>query len=150
MSAGRREFIRRSLLWILGFLGLGAAAAGIRTLSPLRGPAKALAFFPLLSEDEVPRRGVRKAELVVRSSGREQRTRVFVVSGPDGVAVLSAVCSHLGCLVNYRRDRREFVCPCHGGRYDIDGRNIAGPPPAPLTRFPVKMDQGMLLVGIKV
>jgi cytochrome b6-f complex iron-sulfur subunit len=72
------------------------------------------------------------------------------VSAPEGLAVFSATCSHLGCLVNYHRDKREFVCPCHGGRYDLAGRNIAGPPPAPLARLPVRKQAGMILVGIKV
>jgi cytochrome b6-f complex iron-sulfur subunit len=63
--------------------------------------------------------------------------------------VFSATCSHLGCLVNYHKDKQEFVCPCHGGRYDLTGKNIAGPPPAPLTRFPVKKQGGMIMVGVK-
>jgi Rieske Fe-S protein len=42
------------------------------------------------------------------------------------------------------------VCPCHGGRYDLSGRNISGPPPAPLTRFPVTIQDGTAFIGMKV
>ena len=52
--------------------------------------------------------------------------------------------------MNYNKEKGEFECPCHGGRYDLSGRNVAGPPPAPLTRLPVRIEQGMLMVGIKV
>lgn len=49
----------------------------------------------------------------------------------------SAVCTHLGCTVQYRSDLEVIWCPCHNGKYDLTGRNIAGPPPAPLQRFDV-------------
>ena len=68
----------------------------------------------------------------------------------EKLTVLSATCSHLGCLVNYSKEKGEFLCPCHGGRYDLSGKNIAGPPPAPLGRIPAKIKNGMVLVGIKV
>jgi len=150
METGRREFIKKSIYGVLALLGLGFLLPGLKVFSPVSDREKELAFFPLLSEDEVPRAGVKKAELVFTASGRERKTRVFIVSSPEGPAVFSATCSHLGCLVNYHREKREFVCPCHGGRYDLAGRNIAGPPPAPLTRFPVRMQDGLILVGIKV
>lgn len=51
----------------------------------------------------------------------------------------SAVCTHLGCTVQYRADLREIWCPCHNGKYDLHGRNISGPPPRPLTVFQVNV-----------
>ncbi len=150
MATSRREFIKKSLYSLLALLGLGFLATAIRVLAPSGERKKELAFFPLVPEDEVPRAGVKKAELTYTSSGRERTARVFIVSTPEGTTVFSAVCSHLGCLVNYRKEKREFVCPCHGGRYDLSGKNVAGPPPAPLTRFPVRTEAGMLYVGVKV
>ncbi len=150
MPSERRLFIKRALYSILGVLGLGFLIPAIRILAPPPRRERALVFFPLISEDNLPRSGVRKAELSYTVSGREIRRRVFVVVSHSGLYVLSAVCSHLGCLVNYRREKKEFVCPCHGGRYDISGRNIAGPPPAPLTMFPSKLEAGILYVGVRV
>ncbi len=150
METSRREFIKKSIYGVLALLGLGFLVPGIRLFSPVANREKELAFFPLIGEDEIPRVGVKKAEVVFTASGKERKTRVFIIPAPDGPAVFSATCSHLGCLVNYHKDKREFICPCHGGRYDLTGKNIAGPPPAPLSRFPIKKQEGMILVGIKV
>jgi Rieske Fe-S protein len=150
MEAGRREFIKKALSWVLALLGLGFLLPGLRILAPAGRQEKELVYFPLVDEGEVPRSGVKKAELSFSAAGKERKARVFIVSSPEGMAVFSAVCSHLGCLVNYRKEKREFVCPCHGGRYDLFGKNIAGPPPAPLTRLPVRIEAGILQVGVKV
>jgi cytochrome b6-f complex iron-sulfur subunit len=145
----RREFIKRALYGILGLLGLGSLIAWLTVLSPRRAAVRALTYVPLLPEEEVPRQGVRKKELVYSVDGQERRGRVFVVAAAGGFSVLSAVCSHLGCLVNYNKAKQEFLCPCHGGRYDLAGKNIAGPPPAPLTKLPHRVENGMVLVGIR-
>jgi len=49
----------------------------------------------------------------------------------------SAVCTHLGCTVQYRPDLKHIWCACHDGHYDLNGINISGPPPRPLERFDV-------------
>ncbi|NTW66950.1 MAG: Rieske (2Fe-2S) protein, partial [Nitrospirae bacterium] len=135
---------------VFALLGLGSLFAGLRVLAPTGVRDRELAWFPLVPEEEVPRSGVRKAELVYSFAGKERKARVFIISSADKLTVLSAVCSHLGCLVNYRKETREFVCPCHGGKYDIAGKNIAGPPPIPLTAYPVEVRNGTVMVGIKV
>jgi cytochrome b6-f complex iron-sulfur subunit len=150
MERSRREFIKKALYGILALLGLGFLAPAERMFSPLRERKKELIFFPLVPEEEIPRSGVKKGELVYTTAGRERKARVFIVSSHEKLTVLSATCSHLGCLVNYSREKSEFICPCHGGRYDLSGKNIAGPPPAPLGRIPAKVENGILLVGIKV
>ena len=150
MEMNRREFVKKSLYGLLALFGLGFLITGIEVFFPRKAPEKKLAYFPLISEDAIPRAGVKKGELVYTSMGRERKARVFIVSSGNGLTVLSATCSHLGCLVNYSREKHEFICPCHGGRYDLNGRNIAGPPPAPLNRLPARIENGMVLVGIKV
>jgi len=150
MEYPRREFIKKTLYGVYALLGLGFLFAGLRVLAPSGRQDRELAWFPLVSEEEVPRSGVKKTELVYIVSGKERKARVFIVSSSGTITVLSAVCSHLGCLVNYRKESREFVCPCHGGKYDRTGRNIAGPPPAPLTNYPVEVKNGMVMVGVKV
>ncbi len=145
----RREFTKKALYGILAVFGLGFFVPAAVLLEP-RTRDKQVVYFPLMPEEEVPRAGVKKSELAYSVSGRERKARFFVISSRGGVTVLSATCSHLGCLVNYNRERAEFICPCHGGRYDLSGRNIAGPPPAPLAVIPFRIEQGMLSVGIKV
>jgi cytochrome b6-f complex iron-sulfur subunit len=150
METGRREFIKKALFSVLVLLGLGFLVPAAKIIAPVKSQDKELTYFPLLAEEELPRIGVKKAELAFAVLGKERKARVFIVSSPEGPVVFSAVCSHLGCLVSYHKDRQEFVCPCHGGKYDLTGRNISGPPPAPLTRFPLKIQDGMLFVGVKV
>jgi len=52
---------------------------------------------------------------------------------------MSATCTHLSCTVQYREDLREVWCACHNGKYNLDGRNISGPPPRPLEAFDVQV-----------
>jgi Rieske Fe-S protein len=150
MESGRREFIKKTLFGMLVLLGLGFLIPAVKLVAPVGSRDKELAYFPLLAEEEIPRLGVKKAELTFSVLGKERKTRVFIVSSFTGPVVFSAICSHLGCLVSYHKEKQEFVCPCHGGKYDLTGRNISGPPPAPLTRFPLKIQDGMLFVGVKV
>lgn len=50
---------------------------------------------------------------------------------------LSATCTHLDCTVQYRGDLHRVWCACHNGMYDLNGRNISGPPPRPLQEYEV-------------
>jgi Rieske Fe-S protein len=47
----------------------------------------------------------------------------------------SATCTHLDCIVEFHKDADRFWCNCHGGQYDLNGKNVAGPPPRPLTAY---------------
>jgi nitrite reductase/ring-hydroxylating ferredoxin subunit len=59
-----------------------------------------------------------------------------------------AVCTHLGCTVQYRDDKHHIYCACHGGEYDpTSGKNIAGPPPKPLPALAVAVKNGMIVVS---
>jgi len=60
------------------------------------------------------------------------------VEGEDYRA-FSATCTHLDCIVDYRPEKRLIWCWCHNGVYDLQGRNIGGPPPRPLTPFTVHL-----------
>jgi menaquinol-cytochrome c reductase iron-sulfur subunit len=48
---------------------------------------------------------------------------------------ISTRCAHLGCPVRYIQASESFVCPCHGGVYDREGKRTGGPPVRPLDRF---------------
>ena len=60
---------------------------------------------------------------------------------------LSAVCTHLGCVVQWQAEKGEFLCPCHGGRFAPTGSVLGGPPPRPLESLPVTVDGDQLRVG---
>lgn len=62
---------------------------------------------------------------------------IIVVSESGELKAMSATCTHLDCTVQYRRDLGVIWCACHNGRYDLDGKNISGPPPRPLEKYVV-------------
>lgn len=65
------------------------------------------------------------------------RPGLLLLTGEGDYRALSAVCTHLGCTVQYRNDTHQIWCACHNGLYDLTGRNISGPPPRPLEEFEV-------------
>jgi Rieske Fe-S protein len=67
------------------------------------------------------------------------RPGILVETAAGEYRAMSATCTHLGCTVQYRPDLREIWCPCHNGMYDLNGRNISGPPPRPLEAFQVQV-----------
>ena len=63
-------------------------------------------------------------------------TPVIVIRTATGeLRAFAATCTHLACTVQYRPDLGHIWCACHNGHYDLNGRNISGPPPAPLAVF---------------
>lgn len=63
---------------------------------------------------------------------------VILIHTPEGkLAAFSAICTHLDCTVQYRKDLGVMWCACHNGKYDLTGRNISGPPPQPLEKYKV-------------
>ncbi|MGI8559301.1 MAG: ubiquinol-cytochrome c reductase iron-sulfur subunit [Solirubrobacteraceae bacterium] len=56
-------------------------------------------------------------------------------------------CAHLGCPVRWVPASERFICPCHGGVYDLQGERTGGPPVRPLDRFYTRLEGGMVQVG---
>jgi len=70
--------------------------------------------------------------------------KVFKMGSKPGLLVrlqtgefkaFSAVCTHLSCRVKFVPDTKVIFCNCHGGVFDLTGKNIGGPPPKPLEEF---------------
>ncbi len=62
---------------------------------------------------------------------------------------LSAICTHLGCLVKWNPVKARIECPCHDARYDLDGRVTGGPAPKPLAKIPIGIEEGLIKLGGK-
>jgi cytochrome b6-f complex iron-sulfur subunit len=74
----------------------------------------------------------------------------LLIRNSDGTyRALSATCTHLGCIVQYRGDLQEIWCACHNGLYDLNGRNISGPPPRPLEVYDVHLRGDDVVVSLK-
>jgi cytochrome b6-f complex iron-sulfur subunit len=65
------------------------------------------------------------------------RPGLLVMTSAGDYRAFSATCTHLDCTVQYRNDQHDIWCACHNGIFDLNGRNVSGPPPRPLTAFDV-------------
>jgi len=77
------------------------------------------------------------------------RPAILLMTAAGEYRALSAVCTHLSCTVQYRKDLEHIWCACHNGHYDLNGRNIAGPPPRPLEAFQVHVRGDEIVVTRK-
>jgi Rieske Fe-S protein len=66
--------------------------------------------------------------------------------GSQAVTVLSPICPHLGCPINWHPDRSQFFCPCHGGTFDAAGGKTGGPPPRAMDPLEYEVRGGRLWV----
>jgi cytochrome b6-f complex iron-sulfur subunit len=67
------------------------------------------------------------------------------------IRAFSAVCTHLGCIIKWQPAAdHAWFCPCHKGKYDREGKVVAGPPPRPLARLPVSVRDGTVFVKMKI
>lgn len=124
-----------------------------RALKLIIGGALASAGLPVrgLSEGLLEYRDVLVANLEDLPPGSVKPARFrgmpILVLNRDGTPeVLSAICTHEGCTVEWDAGNDIIVCPCHGGQFDMDGEVLEGPPPAPLIKLPVRVEDGKIYV----
>ena len=153
-QVNRQNFLKTAIAGIGGFITIGMAI-----------PAIAYVIGPALQQNEqeesIQLGPVSKVELgeptlfkvsVQRSTGwitNEEEISVYVYTenGRDFIA-LSNVCTHLGCRVRWITDQSEFFCPCHNGVFDKNGNVVSGPPPRPLDRYEVSVENDQLLIKV--
>jgi Rieske Fe-S protein len=71
----------------------------------------------------------------------------ILIRTPSGeFRAFSAICTHLSCTVQYRPDLIQIWCACHNGHYDLNGRNVSGPPPRPLAPYVVNVRADEIVV----
>lgn len=125
----RRHFIDLLLgASVLGWL-VSFAYPIIRYLKPL--PQTGPTGPTHLTRDEAGKLEQNKF-VIVPVSGQ----RVIVLQAPDQqLFAFSAKCTHEGCTVTYQPGQSVIWCPCHDGRFDLNGRVLSGPPPQPLVKY---------------
>jgi menaquinol-cytochrome c reductase iron-sulfur subunit len=62
------------------------------------------------------------------------------------ISVLSPICPHLGCPINWQAQQTQFACPCHGGTFGSDGKYRSGPPPRSMDSLAFEIRNGRLFV----
>jgi menaquinol-cytochrome c reductase iron-sulfur subunit len=158
------ETVTRRALFTGGALAAGGIASAAFAL-----PALGFALGPLFERTE-PRRFqdvgsepdfnpqlyVPRVITITDNVGEAGKTTVYVRKydptrdsddlGQPYVAI-STRCMHLGCPVRYVAASERFICPCHGGVYQFDGKVAGGPPVRPLDRFETRVKNGRVQVG---
>ena len=138
----RRNVIKN----LFTFIPLGAAFAGITTMgfrfiTPKKRDVMRRIFT--LNLDELPINATRKYKDLRGAD------LIIVRTGERDVKAMSTVCTHLGCTVYWEKDKKEFYCPCHQGRFDQDGNVISGPPPRPLDSYRVEIEDNNVFIYFK-
>ena len=151
ISPHRRKFLARLSI---GLGCIGAALVGVPVAGFLLGPLFESVARKWRTVGAV--NAFRSGETVevkfedassVAWAGVTGQTGAWLRRETDGQFVAFAVnCTHLGCPVRWLQDAELFMCPCHGGVYYKDGTVAAGPPPRPLIRYPVRVNQGQVEV----
>ncbi|MCF8242476.1 MAG: ubiquinol-cytochrome c reductase iron-sulfur subunit [Melioribacteraceae bacterium] len=135
----RRKFIN-------GIMGIG----GLGTLGAAVYPVLEYLVPPESAEPNVSSLKIGKfSDFEMNSSKivKFGRIPVIVVKDEKGMMhALAATCTHLDCIVQYRKDAKQIYCACHNGVYDIKGRNLSGPPPKPLEQYAVKIIDDEIII----
>jgi len=144
-SMGGVDFERRSFLGkVVGGIGAVVAAS---TLYPVVRYIIPPAQKEAKEQNEIV---VGKASEVPPDSGKIfqfNKDKVIVVNNGGTLSAVSAVCTHLGCLVQWKPDEDLIYCACHGARYKSNGEIISGPQPLPLAPFNVRVDGDDLVIS---
>lgn len=153
----RRHFLNWMTEALLALLGLLVAVPAVAYfVGPLRrrgtgGPGPTFLDVGPIAEIPIGEWQLKSVEVVQADGWRKNRVRhsIWVRRQGDGdsaIAVLSPICPHLGCPINWRPDQSQFFCPCHGGVFDAVGQLISGPPPRPMDMLEHEVRKGHLWV----
>ncbi|MFL5845164.1 MAG: ubiquinol-cytochrome c reductase iron-sulfur subunit [Solirubrobacteraceae bacterium] len=144
--------------------GAGAVAAGAFAL-----PAIGFALGPIFEEHEIPWQDIGAEDAfaddtyipvtitIAEGIGEAGRSTAYIRRRNDQDSdkadeynkyiAISTRCMHLGCPVSYKPAAQRFICPCHGGVYDFEGKVDGGPPVRPLDRFYTRVIDGRVQLG---
>jgi cytochrome b6-f complex iron-sulfur subunit len=133
----RRDFLNEVAAGALGIAAVGATIVTLKYLSPnvlFEPPTR----FRVGTPDDFP----------VNSVTYFQDQKVYIVRTREGgFFAETAVCTHLGCITQWNPEIGQIQCPCHGSKFNRDGKVEHGPAPKPLPHFALRlMPDGTLLV----
>jgi cytochrome b6-f complex iron-sulfur subunit len=128
VDVNRRDFLNEIAFSALGIAGAGSAVVGYRYLSPnvlFEPPTKFRAgnpdLYPINTVTNLPDQ------------------QVYIVRTPDGFYALSSICTHLGCITQWKPEDGLIECPCHGSKFQPSGVKVAGPAPRPLPHYEITL-----------
>jgi Rieske Fe-S protein len=153
----RRGFLSTVTAALLAVIGLLMLIPAIRYLfAPLwrkRGAGGQPTFVDVGHLADIPIGEWRlvAVERLQEDGWRKSRTRYAVWvrrqgPGDEAITVLTSICPHLGCPINWHPDRSQFECPCHRGLFDSTGIIMGGPPPRSMDPLEFEVRAGRLWV----
>jgi len=145
----------------------GAMAAGGIAGAAIALPAIGFAIGPVFKQEKVTFQNIGPPSdfspdaftpvtaTIVPGVGDTGKTTVYIRKGNPQLPgenssefiAITTRCAHAGCPVRWVNAAQRFVCPCHGGVYDLQGRVTGGPPPRPLDRFETRVKNGQVQIG---
>jgi cytochrome b6-f complex iron-sulfur subunit len=132
----RREFLNEAAASALGIAAVGSMIVTYGYLSP-----------NVLFEPPTTFRAGNPDLYPLNSVTFLEDQQVYVVRTEKGFYAVSAVCTHLGCITQWKPESGLIACPCHGSKFRPDGTKIEGPAPRPLPHFAISLTaDGQLLV----
>ena len=132
----RRSFLSM-IFAIMGSISFGSLAYPfLKYLAPPKAEIKA------------GKQKIRKSDVGDAKEILFQNTPTIIIDRPGkGLIALSRVCTHLGCLLEYDKQKKMLICPCHAGIFNLEGRVVSGPPPKSLTVIPLKVEGEDIVIG---
>lgn len=144
LKIDRRKFFAKLGIYLSGFIG---ALIAIPVVGALLAPLLKKTVAQWRSVGSVDDFEIKKTVLVefrdaspLPWAGPTAQTAAWLRRKSEKEFVAFSInCTHLGCPVRWIEDADLFLCPCHGGVYNQDGSNAAGPPPKGLVKYPVRI-----------
>jgi len=136
----RRDLVLNALTGLV-FIGslIGIANGVVRFLYP---PGRALGAGE--------RSEIGKVDDILEGEGKKVQvggTAVWVIHTKEGFRAYNAKCTHLGCIVEWKKEQSTFLCPCHAAVFDANGNVVSGPAPKPLGEIKVQISGNKILAG---
>lgn len=132
------------LNWLLGIWGGGVLASIFYPVARYLAP-------PDVPEAATASVSAGSAKTLTPNSGRlvpfGSQPAIVIRTVAGDLRAFGATCTHLACTVQYRPDLQRIWCACHDGQYDLNGRNVAGPPPRPLEAYDVNVRDDEIVIS---
>lgn len=141
----KESVVKSSIVSRRSILKISLTLSGLMTLTGL---------FRFLGYQPTPAAPVRFTLNPVRDYPASSVTpipqaKAWLIQDEAGLYAVSAICTHLGCLVS--RADSEFECPCHGSQYDLAGNVLRGPARQPLNHLELRLSpEGQVVLDTSV
>ena len=136
----RRNFLFRFILSWIALIVLPMLYAIIQYLLPANFKENLMQSMAVAKVPDIPADGIK----IVRFN---KKPVILLRNQQEQIRAMSAVCTHLGCIVEYNSAQKNFQCNCHGSIFTIDGVNVSGPASRPLEPYRVEVKNNEVIIS---